>query len=256
MPHEIKRAKMPVISFKVDFTYQRPLDPNWIKKNLPLFDPDSVGVIHVSDRGPNGFWVIDGQHRVGLIRQTGKPWATQAYHCQIYSGLTIQEEAALFSRLNNKRSVPAMAKFKGDLVAGFPWAVELQKVCGKWGRSIGNGTTSFDCVQKLKTISAWKDGLTILDLVLQVASPIYPDQRIRAEILGGLAWILRKFGEKVNKKHLSQILERNPNQDRMIGEAKMMNRPRVDLGVAEIIIRRYNNRIEVKLPSIDASETK
>lgn len=258
MPHETRKAKMAVTDFQFDYSYQRAQNPGWIKKTLPVFDPDAVGVLHISDRGPGGLFVVDGQHRVALIRQAGKPWSTQAYDCKIYSGLSIQQEANLFEKLNWKRNVPAMAQFKASLTAGAKWAIDLQKLCAKWGRSIGNGPLSFDCIQKLKTIWFSKDGPEILEQVLKIASPVYPDQRINSAILGGLAWLVRKFNSKLDQKHLAKTLEKEPSQDRIIGEAKMMRKARIDIGVAENLIRRYNTRIghERALPSIDASETK
>lgn len=87
----------------VDHTYQRGLDMGRAKAMAQQWDPRLVGILEVADRGEKAtprYAVIDGQHR----------WAGAALHtddailvANVHTGLTVAEEAELFSELNRQR---------------------------------------------------------------------------------------------------------------------------------------------------------
>lgn len=86
-----------------DHTYQRPVDQPRARKMAREWDRRLAGILEVSDRGPDStprYAVIDGQHRWAAAALLDLPPALVA---NVHSGLTVQDEARLFDRLNRER---------------------------------------------------------------------------------------------------------------------------------------------------------
>jgi hypothetical protein len=84
-----------------DRTYQREVDPKRVRAMAGDFDPRLLGVIDVSARGGSRYAILDGQHRHALVvdvRGQDTPMV-----CQVYEGLTLDEEARLFHEINVRR---------------------------------------------------------------------------------------------------------------------------------------------------------
>jgi len=88
---------IPVKELKIE-KYNRLINIADAKKKAAEWDENAVGLIVVSKRD-NVYHIIDGQHRVyaaNLLRKS-------ALMCQVIEGLTYEEEAALFVKLNKNR---------------------------------------------------------------------------------------------------------------------------------------------------------
>src|SRR5688572_29248244 len=83
---------------KVRSIYQRPLDERRVKKMTDAFDENLIGALEVSF-ADGQFWVVDGQHRLALLRAKG----IKTVNAVIHYGLSLEEEANLFGRLNSQR---------------------------------------------------------------------------------------------------------------------------------------------------------
>src|SRR3954469_22422078 len=94
---------VPVAELNIDPEAQRRMSMAWVKSHVSMFDPDQLGYI-VVNRRPNGkMYVIDGQHRVELIRTVG--WGDQMVHAEFFDGLDQKREAALFRSRNDRKAV-------------------------------------------------------------------------------------------------------------------------------------------------------
>lgn len=90
----------------VDHTYQRELDTRRAKQLAEAWDPRMAGIVEVSERAEGQsprFAVIDGQHRVAAAALLPEP---PVMVVNVHSGLSIEEEAALFDKLNRQRRAP------------------------------------------------------------------------------------------------------------------------------------------------------
>src|SRR4051794_33828172 len=88
----------------VDQRYQRALNARRVKKIANEFDPYSVGMLIVSDRGDGTKVVLDGQTRRAALVAMG--WEDQMVPCYVYVGLSVEEEARIFRTLNQDRARP------------------------------------------------------------------------------------------------------------------------------------------------------
>ena len=61
-------------------------------------------------------------------------WADQRVECKVHRGLTIAQEAALFSKLNASLNLSPIEKFLKRVVAEDPVAVEVVRIAAKVDR--------------------------------------------------------------------------------------------------------------------------
>lgn len=78
--------------------YNRPINPQRVKKIVNEYDEAQIGALRVNKR--NGkFYVVDGQHRLEALKALG----IRDVMCEISFGLTYQEEAYLYVKLDKER---------------------------------------------------------------------------------------------------------------------------------------------------------
>jgi hypothetical protein len=121
-----------VVSFDlmfVDSSYQRRLT-NFVREIQNNFDPALWGTLALSDRGEglhrDRFAIIDGQTRWEAARTIGVPDGP----CIVYEGLSPQDEAEIFWKLQkNRRGVLSLARFKAQVAAGDQQAIAITRLC-------------------------------------------------------------------------------------------------------------------------------
>lgn len=160
-----------VSDLKVDPGYQRVLDPLWVSRTTKSFDPAYLGVAHVSRR-PDGDYLVDGQGRRALCLAANHPTLT----CKVFSGLTYEEEASLFVKLNNFRSMRYIAKLRAAIQAGDAEAVAIRDACAAAGFGVADalpgGGHGLRCAQVLYSVIR-KYGPSVLTETLRVLSKAY-----------------------------------------------------------------------------------
>ena len=141
---------LPIGKLRVDADYQRPLDMGRVSRMAKTFEPDLYAPPLVSRRG-GVFNVIDGQHRVELAKMLG----FKTVPCLV-TRHSQAEEALLFERAQSSRkAINALDRHRALLVAGDPYAVELDRIMRSAGSAIGDGDSAnmFRCVSMLERVA-------------------------------------------------------------------------------------------------------
>lgn len=106
---------VPVNELTVDIAVQQPLREGKVRDMLRRgFDPAAAGVIEVSRRADGSKVVLDGQTRREVARRSG----VEEVECKVWEGLSLADEAWLFTYLNKKSNPTAVSTFKTRIVAG------------------------------------------------------------------------------------------------------------------------------------------
>jgi hypothetical protein len=189
----------------IDPTYQRTLRMGWVTQKANEFDFFAVGVIYVSKRvdaaGNVTYWVLDGQHRIRVHKEVG--FGERLVHAYVISGLTAEEEAALFLRLNANHSVGPIDKLRARLAKREPFALQMQNeaaLAGFYlpvGEDPANGRRPLTAVQAAEWVA--KAGPGHLRTTLEIILRSWPRERTPAS-----AEVLRCVGEFVHR-YLPQI---------------------------------------------------
>lgn len=119
----------------VDHRYQRDFDQRRVDAMTRAYNPNLIGVPVVSKREDGSCVRIDGQHRLATCIAAGH--GDVPLLMEVHEGLSLQEEAELFLRLNGGRTaVGAIDKFKAKLVAREPIALEIFAILKRLGCKI------------------------------------------------------------------------------------------------------------------------
>lgn len=166
-----KFIKLKPSQIGTDPRYQRDFDEGRAKAMARKIDPDLLGVPVVSKRPDGTYVAVDAQHRIGACKIAGYD---EPILCEAHEGMSVDEEASLFIRLNGGRSAVRMFdKFKAKLVAKDPTSLEIAAIVKAAGLRItkapaNKGVCAIQAVigvfhrgnlkETLSTLVAWSDG--------------------------------------------------------------------------------------------------
>lgn len=264
MSEQLSTRFIPIGKLFVDPLVQRGLNVAWANKIALDFDPDYIGVVHVSDRRDGTYAIIDGQHRISAVRQLFGD-DDQMVECKVYSGLDIPQEAALFVALNNFKSPSAIQQFIKNVVAGDPEAVEINRIANNCGYKISTWTTDgyVSCVRALELVyrgfseTRGSTNPALLTQTLTIIRNAWGDSKdgVKSQIVEGVARLVAARGKVIDYPVLIARLAAFPGGGsgllgRGRGLAAMVG-GKVPAAIAEVILDAYNkNRRSDKLESL------
>ena len=137
------------------------------------FDIDSFG-FPVVCRVENVNWLVDGQHRVYGIQQSGYAAATDQIECEVYEGLALSEMAHMFLGRNHSTPVNGFERFSVAVTAGYPIETAIAGIVTSLGLKLGyaKNTGNVYAVGALRRVYE-RDGALILERVLRVLRDAY-----------------------------------------------------------------------------------
>ena len=92
VPNKSQYRMVNIAELNVDPEAQRPVSLPWVKTRLNQFDADQLGYILVNKRTGGKHFIVDGQHRVELLRAIG--WGDQQVHAEVFDDVVDGFEAA------------------------------------------------------------------------------------------------------------------------------------------------------------------
>lgn len=183
--------------------FQRELNERWLCAREADFRPWLLGSIVVSERPKRQkrFSVVDGQHRVELLTRKGVPVVAAC----ILSGLSIEEEAGIFSDLQQeRRGINAYERFQANLVAKRPMARAIDAMLADPAirlelTSRMDGPGKIKCVRQLERV--YEDDPARLRLILTLVQRTWPGMPgARAErFIGGLWRFIRDEDKRASQ---------------------------------------------------------
>lgn len=192
-------------------SYQRNIKNKAVVNIINDFDPDIMGVILVSHRD-DAYYIIDGQHRVEALKRLGKP----TIMCQVLTGLTYEEEAAKFEKLNTNRvGLTAVNKFNARIEKKDAVSLSIVGSLAKYGFHCPRKTATVDdnticCVHQLENVYM-KQGKRHFENTLRLLRVCWNGSKdsLQSCIVVGLSNFLynhgKEFDEKVFVKAMKEV---------------------------------------------------
>lgn len=241
-----------VNALNVDHDYQRALSSSLIKQITADFDPGLIGSLIVSKRD-DGFYVIDGQHRLYALRKLG----IKQVLCVVYFGLTPQQEARLFVKFNGNRKKPTALKlFNGRIKSGDPVANQINQIVRSCNFVLGkSGGQSINTIIAVKTLEEiFKQlGAPGLKRVLHLLSQTWNGsvESLNNHMLNGMRVLISKAGSYfTDADFISKMKRVEPVV--ILREAKSFSSTfsnHYALSCAIALVRHYNlNRSVKRIP--------
>ena len=193
--------------------YQRGVYASKIRKYAQNFDYDVFGVPLVSQRD-GSYWIVDGQNRVEALKLKG----IKTVLCQVLHGLSYEEEAMKFVKLNTDRTVlSANQKFHARVESGEEKAFKIAEIIHKndltYGRNSNkrndNQIGAISCIERIMGSHGEKH----LDRVLRTIKKSWcgTADSLNRDILVGVSTFFEE-NKRVNETILISALERTTPQ--------------------------------------------
>ena len=197
----------------VDPSYQRGYSIKWAEEIASNFDTYLAAGIKVSRRADGSLWVIDGQHRIRAWQMVKGEHTV--IPVEVIEGLTVQQEADMFSQQNNRRNINPIQTHRALVTAGNPVDLEIERILAKHGLIMADQVGAknqpekqFAAIRALRVVVE-RRGSTHADEVLSLVIEGLgrPGKRVTANHISGMDAFLARFGERVNRERLLRVLK-------------------------------------------------
>lgn len=197
-------------TFKDD-TYAAPLKVHRVQRIVDEFDWALFLRPLVSERRPGMYAVLDGNHRIEAVRR--KFGTRTEVPVIVVSGLSLEEEAAIFTEMNARRRVMEPGEiYKGQLAAREPDALSMQAILDARGIKIGSKATVNSPTSRVirgvaTAINIHKTGN--LDETLDILLEAWPKEprKFSVPAMQSISYFLHGY-PNADRKRLVQVLKR------------------------------------------------
>lgn len=205
--------ELPASALRVDPRVQRVIDPRRVAKIAAEWNDLYAGTITVSHRvapipgdvlesgQPEEFVILDGQTRWNALKQVcGADTTTCTMSAEVYTGLTLKEEAGMFLRLNFRKAVTPLDNFRISLMAEEEWAEKIQEIAARYRWAVsGTGDKTqrkFQAVGAARKIYVSDESGRTLDRVFNVIDSAWPRDpgTVCGETLHGIGGLYANHG--------------------------------------------------------------
>lgn len=218
----------PASALTMDERVQRAIRPGHLKAMAAKLDLDALGVIIVSRRADGTLIVIDGQHRIRALQESGMgDWVVT---CKVFDGLTIPDEAGLFRRYNTTSKTNALEDLLKAIVEGDSEAVAIDKITRRNDLRIGSiggaGEGKIACATSMrKVFRSGEAGPAALAFAIHIGVQAWGAHAdsVEGHIVQGLGDLYVRFGEDIDRGALIRKLAKHKGGARgLIGQSKTL----------------------------------
>lgn len=214
---------VPIAKMKVNPLAQRELNQARVDHLAANFDLEQIGTPTVSER-EGSFFIIDGQHRAEALRAMG--WGDQQIQCWTYTGLTEQEEAETFLKLNDVLAVEAMARFRAGVHAGRGVECDIDRIVRAQGLCITKDSLpgAIRAVGTLRRVYGRTDAKT-LGRALRIVRDAYGDPGLEAPVIDGIGYLCGRYNGELNEEQaVTKLASINGGVNGLLGKAENLRR--------------------------------
>lgn len=241
-----KITEVPIAKLRVDMSYQRTPNQDFIDEISRDWDVIKSELILVSDRGEReessgvegGMFIVSGQHRVRAAHKLG----LTKIHARVIDLTDELDPAAIEAdyRLGTNRSIGdrSMDAFKAKVRKGDEEAVGLVKLLARFHTQINvddiNTDTGINAVSACELLYSRDDGASLgeaLEVIRLAWGDITP-KSASANMLKAIAWFIASHGleadrgrfvEKLQSFTIVQLTARANQMQAMMGKSKWFN---------------------------------
>lgn len=254
---DYKIEMVKVGDLNIDRTVQRSnIDLKKVERLKRSWNPGAAGVLVVSRRKDRSQVVLDGQHRQMAFAQLSDNQGE--IECQVFTDLTLAEEAQLFLDTNFGNQPSLIDKFRVSTVAGNTEAIHITKLIRAFGWDVVNSSNpgSVKAVGALQRIYRLGETLPLEPHLLHATMMVVTHawgldtEGVQAVILEGVAAVIEENDTNLDLKVLETRLARYPGGPSGLHvdatQLAAIKARRVSMAVAEQITDHYNKTAKGK----------
>jgi hypothetical protein len=254
-----------VNELEIDENVQRSLmSLSKINRFKAKWNPAAVGRILVSRRKDRSLRVLDGMHRVEAFRQLSDN--TGFIPCEVYTGLTLEEEAELFLDKNAGDKPTPLDRYRVSVVGKLPVAIQVDAPIHAYGWTVakyssgsGGGSDSdgqLNCVvalQRLYKLSEEREqDPNLLQEALRIIGRVWGTDRSAGQgfVITALGRMVLEYGARLNSDRLiEQLRDYKGGITRLNATARQMATSRnwkLPMSWADLAVETYNKGLAEK----------
>lgn len=232
------------------------LDNGKVERFVRKYNPAALGVITVSRRNAATMIVLDGMHRVEVVRRLTDGAGTILAH--VFRNLTEAEEAQMFLDLNAGNQPNIIEKFLVRMVAQDPVALEINRIISAYGWKVRPGANQADvqCVGALERVYLRSEKKNADPNYLQIAIMCIThawgmeSAGVHAAIIEGIALLAEEFGDQLDTSTLERKMKsyKGGPGGLHIAASQLagIQNIKVPTAVADILLGAYNKGLKGK----------
>lgn len=187
---------VPIEKMKVSVLAQRDLNRSRVDKIAADFDLEQLGSPTVNERD-GWFYIIDGAHRIAALKTIG--YGDQQVQCWTYEGLTQEEEAERFLKLNDVLAVGAFAKFRIGVTAGRAEECDIDRLVRVNGLRISKDAIpgAVRAVGTLRRVYR-RGGPEAFSRTLRITNNAYGDPGLEGSVIDGIGHLCARYNGELD----------------------------------------------------------
>lgn len=214
---------VPIDKMRVSPIAQREINQARVDKLAANFDLEQLGTPTVNERD-GWFFILDGQHRIEALKAIG--YGDQQVQCWTYTGLTDQQMADRFDRLNDVLAVHGFEKFRIRVNAGRDVESDIDRIVRSLGLVIskdkvpGAISATGTCVR----VYTRSDPKTF-SRALRLARDAYGDSGLEAAVIDGLGLLCQRYnGSLDDGAAVAKLSNCHGGVNGLLGKAEVLRR--------------------------------
>lgn len=231
-----------------DASYQRDVDPKRVQAMAKEFDRRLLGVLEVSTRTDGRFAILDGQHRHRVVLAADPAGPAAILVCQVYEGLTPEEEARLFYEINARRKALSFwDRWKSRRISGDKRVLAIEAVLASHRLQVHPSAAdgNIGATKALEVIVEDIGDLTLLNAVVVALLSAFGRTRdaFDGAVMEGMAYVLANYDpQEIELARLVQALGDMPVRQlrARAGSMRELHRGTLARLVAGVIVEQYN----------------
>ena len=227
MPKKVEREArlrwVAIPDMRVSPLAQRELNRARVNKIAADFDLEQVGNPTVNERSGH-FYIIDGQHRVEALKEIG--WGDQQIQCWSYAGLTEEEEAEKFLKLNDTLAVNSFAKFRVGVQAGRMEECDIDRIVRAQGLRVSTDKKdgAISAVSSLRRVYD-QAGPGQLARCLRIVRDAYGDAGLEAPVIAGIGLLCARYDNALEEpRAVAALSKAHGGVNGLLGKAETIRR--------------------------------
>ncbi len=202
---------------------QRELNQSRVDRIVATFDLEQIGTPTANRR--DGIWyVIDGQHRIEALRAIG--WGDQQIQCWAYEGLTEQDEAEKFLKLNDYLAVNALSKFRVGVQAGRGVECDIDRIVRAASLCVSADKVpgAIGAVGTLRRVYD-RAGAASLRQTLGIVRDAYGDSGLEAAVIDGIGLFAQRYASEMDVPYVvTKLTNAHGGVNGLLGKADVLRR--------------------------------
>lgn len=249
---EARLQFVPLEKMRVNPLAQREMKPAWVNKLAAHFDLEEMGNPTVNHRG-EWFHIIDGQHRVAALKSWLGDWEGQQVECWTYEGLTDEQEAEKFLKLQDRLKAIAFDEFRIAVSAGRPDESEISQIARDLGLMISRSKNGIMATGTLRKVYS-RGGPEVLERTLRIIRDAYGESGFDAPVIDGISLFCQRYnGAAPEEKLVAKLSSAHGGVNGLLQRGSLLRQqtgsPRSHC-VAAAVVDVYNRGVGgKKLPS-------